>query len=36
MAKKEAKKEMRNSWRYSVMNAFVSNKDNVLLEFTST
>lgn len=38
MTKKETKEEeeMRNSWEYSVMNAFASNKDNVLLEFTAT
>ncbi len=38
LTKKESKEEeeMRNSWEYSVMNAFASNKDNVLLEFTAT
>lgn len=28
--------EAMNSWEYSVMNAFRSNKDNILLEFTAT
>ena len=29
-------KEAAKSWEYSVVNAFLSNKDNILLEFTAT
>lgn len=29
-------KEAAKSWEYSVLNAFLSNKDNILLEFTAT
>ncbi len=38
MTKKMTKDEEadKNSWEYSVMNAFHSNKDHVLLEFTAT
>lgn len=32
----QEEKEAINSWEYSVMNAFRSNKDNILLEFTAT
>ncbi len=32
----KAEEEAKNSWEYSVMNAFYRNKDNVMLEFTAT
>lgn len=38
LTKKSNKEEIEanNSWEYSVMNAFYSNKDSILLEFTAT
>ncbi len=38
LTKKETKDEEaeRNSWEYSVMNAFSQNKDSIMLEFTAT
>ena len=38
LTKKPTKDEenAKNSWEYSVMNAFYSNKDNIMLEFTAT
>lgn len=38
LTKKPTKDEEadRNSWEYSVMNAFVRNKDHIMLEFTAT
>lgn len=38
LTKKTTKDEevAKNSWEYSVMNAFYSNKDNIMLEFTAT
>lgn len=32
----KAEKEAKNSWEYSVTNAFYRNRDNIMLEFTAT
>lgn len=32
----KSEKEAKNSWEYSVMNAFSSNKEHIMLEFTAT